>query len=1072
MRLVLSSGPIRLLFALSLALAFASAANARTEAGPPRLFPQLSLSRTQIALAHAGDIWLVSRDGGVASQLTSGPEDDSYPSFSPDGTRIAFSRAVGNDADVYVIPVSGGNPARLSFHPAAELVRGWSPDGAEILFTATRVVPRQSRLYTVPAAGGPNRELPIPVAWNGVFAPDGRIIYNSRDLLVQYWAAWRGYRGGSTATLAVADLRAGTFTSLSSGPGNDRLPVWAGDNLLIASDRANGLYNIYSVDMASGQARQITRFAGRGTGALAGAPDGVAVYERDGQLFLLDPSTGVSRPVPISLAADRSEMAERDVAAGDYVDSGAVGPGGEVAVAARGDILMPDQAGGARNLTASSSATDQAPAFSPDGRRLAYVSFGAGGDVLVLEPLRDGGSRRTIALPSGRGGYSEPRWSPDGRHLALADARGGLWVVDTANGSAHLLDSAVHMNHESFQAAWSPDGRWLAYSRHLPNNNRALFLQNVTGGATYQLTSGEVDVGSPVFDRTGRRLYFLASGNAAPAEAAGMYPQILRPLILRRIQAADLDLSLSPARLRQALDAAAFAARVISTLRFPAGDYGALATLPDGSLLASVQQWPPTPGGASPTLGLVRLVEGSAEPVSVASEVDQFSLSPDGAKLLVRSGDDWTLRSLPAGTDGRTFTLANVRVAIVPADEWQQIYREAWRWMRDTFYDPAYHGQDVAELEERHARYLPGITRRADLTALLYLALGNVSVSHIALNGGDTGAPPPRRPTSGLLGADFTVEGDRFRFARIYPGAAFALESEIASPLGRLDSPVSVGDYLLRINDVEVTTDRDIHFYLLCTAGRPTTITVARSRDGRAARIVTVVPLATEVALREAAWVEGNRAQVRARSNGTLAYVYIPDFQERGMAAFVRQWTAASDRDGVVIDQRYNPGGYGVDYILDLVGRRPLAWYMFRDARDLPFPVIGNAGPRVLLVNERNGSAADSFPWLFQRAGIGPIVGQRTAGTGVSHVWLRNFIDGGGITLPLRAFYNPDGSWDIENGGVVPDVEAALDSAAMLRGEDSQLNAAIDTALALRARHPTQIPRHPPPLRYPPQTER
>jgi len=1071
MRHLLSSGPIRLLVALSLALAFASAAGARTEAGPPRLFPQLSLSRTRIAFAHAGDIWLVSRDGGVASQLTSGPEDDSYPSFSPDGSRMAFSRTVGDDADVYVVPVSGGNPARLSFHPAAELVRGWSPDGTEILFTAARALPRQSRLYTVPAAGGPNRELPIPVAWNGVFAPDGRIIYNSRDLLGRYWPAWRGYRGGSTARLAVADLRSGTFASLSSGPGNDRLPVWAGDDLLIASDRADGLYNIYSVDMASGQARQITRFADRGIGALAGAPDGVAVYERDGRLFLLDPSTGVSRPVPISLAADRGEMAERDVAAGDYVDGAVVGPGGEVAVAARGDILMLGRAGGARNLTASSSASDQAPAFSADGRRLAYVSFGAGGDVLVLEPLQDGRSRRTIALPSGRGGYYEPRWSPDDRHLALSDLRGGLWVVDTANGSAHLLDSAVHMNHESFQAAWSPDGRWLAYSRHLPNNNRALFLQNVTGGAKYQLTSGEVDVGSPVFDRAGGRLYFLASGNAAPAEAFGMYPLILRPLTLRRIQAAGLDLSLPPGRLRQALDAAAFAARV-GTLRFPARDYGELAILPDGSLLASVRQWPPTPGGASPTLSLVRLVEGSAEPVSVASEVDQFSLSPDGAKLLVRSGDDWTLRSLPEGTDGRAVTLANVRVAIVPADEWRQIYRDAWRAMRDIFYDPAHHGQDVVELEERYARYLPGITRRADLTALLYLALGNVSVSHISLNGGDTGAPPPPRPRSGLLGADFTVEGDRFRFARIYPGAAFAVESEIASPLGQLDPPVGAGDYLLRINGVEVTTDRDIHFYLLGTAGRPTTVTVSRSRDGRAARTVTVVPVATDTALREAAWVEGNRAQVRARSNGTLAYVYIPDFQERGMAAFLRQWTAASDKDGVVIDQRYNPGGYGTDYILDLVGRRPLAWYMFRDARDLPFPVIANAGPRVLLVHDRNGSAADTFPWLFQRAGIGPVVGQQTAGTGIGHIWQMSFTDGGALTLPLRAFYNPDGSWDIENRGVVPDVEAALDPAAMLRGEDSQLNAAIDTALALRARHPTPTPRHPSPLRYPPPTER
>lgn len=1071
MRLVPSPRPIRVLVALALALAFASAARAQTESGPPRLYPQLSLSRTQIAFAHAGDIWLVSRDGGAASRLTSGPEDDSWPSFSPDGTRIAFSRAAGDDADVYVIPVAGGDPARLSFHPTAELVRGWSPDGAAILFTAARGLSRQPRLYTVSAAGGANRELPIPVAWNGVFAPDGRIIYNPRDAFARYATTWRGYRGGSTATLAVADLRAGTFTPLSSGPGNDRLPAWAGATLLVASDRADGLYNIYAVDVASGQGRQITRFADRGVGALAGAPDGAAVYERDGALFLLDPATGASRPVPISLAADRSEMAAREVAAGDYVEGTAVGPGGEVALAARGDIFMLDPAGGARNLTASSSATDQSPVFSADGRRLAYLSFGAGGDVLVLEPSGPGGSRRTIALPHGRAGYYDPVWSPDGRHLAVTDLRGGLWAIDTVNGAARRLDSAVHMKDASFQVAWSPDGRWLAYSRYLPNNNRALFLQNVAGGATYQLTSGEVDAGSPVFDRAGRRLYFVASGNAAAAEAFGMYPAILRPLILRRIQAADLDLSSPPARLGQSLAAAAFAER-ISTLPFEARDYGTLVLLPDGSLLASVRQWPPTPGGARPTLSLVRLEQGSAGPVPVASEVDEFSLSPDGAKLLVQSGDNWSLRSLPAGTEARPVTFANARVAVVPADEWRQIYREAWRLMRDAFYDPGHHGHDVAELEARYARYLPGITRRADLTALLYLALGNVSVSHIALDGGDSGPSPARPAASGLLGADFTADGDRYRFARIYAAAPFALEAAIASPLAGVEPRIGVGDYLLRINGVEVRTDRDIHAYLLGAAGRPTTLTVARSRDGAAARTVTVQPLATDTALREAAWVEANRARVEARSNGTLAYVYIPDFQERGMAAFLRQWTAASDKDGVVIDQRYNPGGWGVDYILDLVGRRPLAWYTFRDARDLPFPVIGNRGPRVLLVNERNGSAADSFPWLFQRAGIGPVVGQRTAGAGIGHIWRLHFTDGGGLSLPLRAFYNPDGSWDVENRGVVPDVEVALDPAAMLRGEDSQLNTAVETALALRARHPTPAPRHPPPLRYPPASER
>ena len=1052
---------------ISIHAAGAAPAAARAT-GLPRIFPQLSLSRTRIAFALAGDLWLVPRAGGAAVQLTSGPENDSYPSFSPDGAWIAFSRAVGGDADVYILPVEGGTPARLTFHPAPEFVRGWSQNGTQILFTAARGMSWQSRLYTVPADGGPSHELPIPIAWNGVFAPDGRIVYAPREVIGRYATSWRGYRGGSMGALEIADLRAGTFTPLSSDQGNDRLPVWAGDRLLIASDRADGLYNICSLDVTTGRASPITHFRGTGIGALAGSPDGAAAYERDGSVFLLDPATGRSQPVPIALAADRGEIVERQVAAGDYIDGAQVGANGDVAVVARGDIFLVDGAGHARNLTASSSVTEQAPAFSADGRRLAYVSFGAGGDALVLQDLARPSSRRTIALPRARGGFFETQWSPDGRCLVVTDFRAGLWLVDAITGSSRMIDAGTHMNDYSFEVAWSPDGQWLAYARHLPNNNRALFLQHVAGGPKYQLTSGEVDTGSPTFDRGGRQIDFIASGSAAAAEAFGMYPAILRPLVLRRIQVAAVDLSQSPDALRRSLSPAAFALR-IRTLPFEASDYGAITVLADSTLFVSARQWPATPGRGRATLALFRLDNRSPEPAMVASDVDRFALSPDRTRLLVNSGDNWSVRPLPAGTGGTTFSLADVRLTVKPKDEWRQIYREAWREMRDTFYDPAHHGQDIAALEERYARYLPGITRRADLNALLYLALGNVSVSHIAIDGGDNGAKVSPPPASGLLGADLAIDAGRFRFTRILPGCPFAAESIPAGVFDGLDAPVKAGDYLLRINGVEATADRDLQFYLLGTAGRLTTLTVAETPDGRGARTITVQPLASDAPLREAAWIEGNRAIVDARSNGTLAYVYIPDYQERGMAAFLRQWTAASDKDGVVIDQRYNPGGWAADFILDLVSRRPLSYYTFRDARDLPFPVISNAGPRALLVNERNGSAADTFPWVFQRAGVGPIVGHRTAGWGVGHLSQITFADGGALSLPLRAFFNPDGRWDIENHGVSPDIRAEIDPAGALRGEDAQLNAAIDAVLALRKERPISAPRHPEPLVYPPE---
>lgn len=1033
----------------------------------PRLYPQISLSGTRIAFPLAGDIWVVPRGGGAAVRVTEGAEDDSHPAFSPDGARIAFTRTVGGNGDVYVVPVGGGTPTRLTFHPASELVRDWSPDGADILFTAARTLSWQSRLHTVPREGGPSRELPIPVAWNGAFAPDGRIVSNPREVIGRYATSWRGYRGGSMAALELVDLRAGTFTPLSSDPGNDRLPVRAGDRMLFASDRADGLYDVHSLDLATGRASPITRLSGTGIGALAGSPDGAAAFERDGRIFLLDPATGRTRAVRISFPPDRGETGERQVPASDFVEGARVGPGGEVAISARGDILLVDATGKERNLTASSVATDHSPAFSFDGRRLAHLSFDARGDALVLTNLKPAPSRqRAIRLPRGRGGYFDPRWSPDGRRLAVTDLRAGLWLVDAATGRARLIDIATHMNDVSFEVEWSPDGQWLAYEKYLPNNNRALFLRQATRGPAYQLTSGEVDARRPTFDRGGRQIYFLASGNAAAAEAFGMYPTLLRPLVLRKIQVATVELSQSSADLRRSLDPAAFAQRV-RTLPFEARDYESIAVLSDSSLLASARQWPATPGRGAATVALFRLDADSPEPAPIATDIGSFVVSPGRRKLLVETDDRWSVRPLPAGTDSSTFTLDDVRLTVQPREEWRQIYHEAWRLMRDTFYDSTHHGQDLAALEARYARYLPGITRRADLTALLYLGLGHVSVSHIALSGGDEGARPSPPPASGMLGADLIIDAGRFRFTRIYRGVPFELESGTTGPLDGVDPPVRPGDFLLRVDGVEVTADRDLHFHLLGTAERPTTLTLAETADGRNARTVTVVPLKSDARLREAAWVEDNRARVDARSNGTLGYVYIPDFQERGMAAVLRQWAAAGDRDGVVIDQRYNPGGWAADFILELVSRRPLSSYAFRDARVLPFPVIGNRGPRALLVNERNGSAAETFPWLFQRSGVGPLVGRRTAGWGVGHLSRYTFSDGGGLALPLRAFFNPDGQWDIENHGVTPDVAVDVDPAAALRGEDAQLDAAIDAVLALRREHPTPAPRRPAPMVFP-----
>lgn len=1032
---------------------------ATAEAGQPRLIPRLSLSRTAIVFAHAGDLWIVPRSGGTARQLTRGLEDDGGPMFSPDGSQVSFSRTVRGDADVYVVSSAGGEPKRLTFHPASEVARGWTPDGSKVVFAASTLLPWQANLFTLPAAGGPSVRLPIARALTGVHLPDGRFVFAPRDVFGGYPTTWRGYRGGTTGILMVTDLRGSNFRSLSDGAVNDRFPVVAGGTLLIASDRVGGILNVFALNPDTGAARPITRFGDVGIDALAGGPDGRAAFVRNGRIFLLDPRTGAVQPLAVTVNPDRGQMLPRKVKAADHVAGTAVSRDGQAAFAARGEILLLHPSEAARQLSASSGTAEDEPSFSPDGRRLAFVSARQDGDRLVLLDLPSGG-KKEVALPAGRAGWQNLRWSPDGARIALEDFRSGLWVATLAQGEIRQIDQGRHLNDDTLEAAWSPDSRWIAYSRHLPNHNRAVFLREVSAVRSRRLTDGGGDARAPAFDAGGRSLYFLGGGSAAVGEAFGMASEIHRPLVVRHVFAGALD----P---REAEPEVAFNAS-LRRLAVEPRDYGRLVAMAEGGLLASAAEWPSTPGAGEPKTALYRINPLSGDSAKVAGGLDSFAISPEGGLALVQAGDERSV--IPAGEGGvaaRPVSLMGVEIAVEPKQEWRQIYRAAWRAMRDAFYDPAHHGQDVQQLERRYAAYLPSITRRADLTALLQLSLGNVSVSHIAVSGGDLGAVAERPPTSGLLGADFAVGGDRHRFTRIHKGDAYL---GATSPLQLPGSIVNEGEYLLAVNGKEARADRDVHEHLLGTAGKPTRLTVGPSPTGDGARDVTVTPIASEYALREASWIERNRRQVTERSGGRIGYVYITDYETDGLAGFIRQWTAASDKGAVLLDQRFNPGGWAADFVLDMVRRKPLSYYAFRDADPLPFPVISNAGPVALLINHANGSAADTFPWLFKRAQVGPVVGVTTGGAGVGHVYRTDFVDGGGVSLPLRAFFNPQGTWDIENQGVSPDIRIEEDQAALLRGRDVQLDAAVDVLLEGSKSSAQRMPKRPSPTIYP--TER
>lgn len=1058
---------------------------------PPILFGEVAANRTHIVFSFAGDLWRVSRKGGEAERLTDHPADDRFPAFSPDGSTLAFTRQSGGNEDVHVMPAEGGEARRLTWHPKSDVVRGWAPDGKGILFASNRDGDGFWRLYTIDRDGVMPSMLPFPEAATGSFSPDGtRIAYVP---FAVSWDSWRHYRGGSTSPIWIGRLADSTLEkreALSRPDANNRAPLWIGETLYFLSDRT-GTPNLFSHDLRSGRTEQLTRFAKHGIRAVSAASDAI-VFLTGGEIHLYDFARREDRTIDVRLTVPAPELGRRTVPAARFLERMVPTPTGDrLIVSARGEVLSFDpKAGKAENLTRTPGVAERSAAPSPDGRWLAWFSDASGEYELHVVPAGGSGEAR----PSF---YRELTWSPDGRRIAFSDKRLALWVADLGEARVERVATSSHIGQGEYRPSWSPDGRWLTYSQALDNRVRTVFLWDAREGRSHQVTDGRVQAEHPTFDHSGRYLYFTTSANARAATADDldwgvMSSALARPLVVRRLNAAVLRKGDAPpllalvdephpgARWEPAgeveIDLAGIDKRIVP-VSGDERDFVGLSAGRPGVLFALINDWPATPGtGEGPEPVLYRYVlskGGKAE--KIAAEVVDFVLSADGSTLISRTGGrggpvvTMLAADAPADAESKPLDLAGLTVEVDPAAEWRQIYREVWRIARDWFYDPGHHGQDLTELERHYAAFLPGVVRRADLNDLFERMLGYLSISHLVVGGGDQSSPgsPPER--TGLLGADFEIDRGRYRISRIYrSGHPNTGNPLLRAPLDQPGVDVREGDYLLAIDGQEVRADRNLYSYLVGTGLKPVEIRVAADPEGREIRTATVVPLPGENTLRRMDWAERNRQRVEEVSAGRLAYVHLPNQGGLGYEELLRGLLGNLDADGVIIDQRYSPGGIVFDSVIEMLRSRPLYAYAWREGGDLPIPTNTVAGSKVLLINRQNGSAAETFAQMWKLAGLGPVLGTRTFGGGIGGaLFSPRLIDGGRITIPNRASYAPNGTWGIENDGVHPDAEIEWDPAAWRAGRDPQLEAAVKAVLEEAKKIKRWVPKRPAYPKYP-----
>jgi len=1057
----------------------ATVLSAEKEATRLLRFPDIH--RQNVVFVYAGDIYTATIDGTQITKLTSHEGLELFPKFSPDGSKIAFSGEYSGNRQVFVMNLDGSDLTQLTYYndvgkmpPRGGFdyrVLDWTPDAKHILVRANRLPwgPRMGRPMLVPAAGGMPEALAIPESGGGMLSPDGKhLVYTPID---REWRTWKRYRGGRAQDVWTYDLENNISRQLTTFTGTDQQPVWVGNEIFFASDR-NDTLNLYRYreDDTPQQQTFHTEFDVLWPSA---GPRAI-VYQNGGFIYRFDPQASQTQQLAIAIAGARPYRQARFQEAEKFTESFDISHDGKRALfTARGELFtVPEKTGPTRNISNSPNAREMSGSWSPDGKNIVYLSDASGEYEIYLRKQDGKSEAKQLTYDSGIWLFP-PVWAGSSDKIAWADKNQKLWLMKIKDKKAIEIDAARYDDISHYR--FSVDGRYLSYVKVAPNGLSQIWLYDVNKKTTTRLSDNLTSDYSPVFDPKNRYLYFLSNRdynlsfsdyefdyqyqNATRIFAVPLNDDIEAIGALRSDEVGPVLKKENKKQEEEKNSRKAFTIDINSmrdsamALAAEAGNYKRLSATEDGVIALSARDGTNT---------LILLTTGEeAKKETIAEKISDYRLATGGKKILVRQKDEFSIIDTKVNQEPEKarLRLKDMEIRVNPAVEWPQLYVDAWRILRDWFYDPNIHGQDWQKIHDKYLPLVKHVALRSDLDFILSEIAGEMNAGHVYVQRGDE--PTIERIDGGLLGAEIDSHASgNFVITKIFKGENW--HKSLRSPLTEAGVNVNVGEFIVAVNGVASSSVKNFYQLMENSAGRATTLTISADAVGKKTRNVLVTPIKNETNLRYLDWVAGRASYVEKLSHGRVGYIHLPNTHIDGNRELFKQLLPQINMEALIIDDRYNGGGFIPDHMIAMLARQPLNYWKRRGLEPIATPFYSHTGPKVMLVNGYSSSGGDALPYYFRKQGLGKIIGTRTWGGLIGISGNPKLADGGQVLAATFRFLDTEGRWAVENTGVEPDIKVIDRPELIFQGRDPSIERAVNELLDVLPASPR------PPLRAPP----